>query len=113
MIKQTDGKVTRTAVTTLRAADRIDEIARMLGGVDITEQARAHAREMLGTVGSAGAKSPATTGKVATAPSEPTVAPGPRPPVAPKPAASPKAIATPAATPKSGTAPRKKGARAR
>jgi hypothetical protein len=26
----------------------VDEIARMLGGIDITEQARAHAREMLG-----------------------------------------------------------------
>ncbi len=112
VIKQTDGKVTRTAVTTLRAADRIDEIARMLGGVDITEQAWAHAREMLGSVGSAGAKSPAATKKVATAAPEPTVAPGPRPPVAPKPAVSPKAVAMPAATPKSGAAPKKKGARA-
>jgi DNA repair protein RecN (Recombination protein N) len=27
--------------------ERVDEIARMLGGIDITEQARAHAREML------------------------------------------------------------------
>jgi DNA repair protein RecN (Recombination protein N) len=112
VIKQTDGKVTRTAVTTLRAADRIDEIARMLGGVDITEQAWAHAREMLGSVGSAGAKSPAATKKVATAAPEPTVAPGPRPPVAPIPAVSPKAVAMPAATPKSGAAPKKKGARA-
>ena len=47
VIKQTDGKVTRTVVKILSAADRIDEIARMLGGVDVSEQARAHAREML------------------------------------------------------------------
>lgn len=45
--KLSDGKVTRTAVKTLAAAERVDEIARMLGGVDITEQARAHARDML------------------------------------------------------------------
>jgi len=45
--KLTDGKITRTTVKPLSAPDRVDEIARMLGGVDITEQARAHAREML------------------------------------------------------------------
>jgi len=45
--KQTDGQATRTAVTPLSAAERVDEIARMLGGIDVTEQARAHAREML------------------------------------------------------------------
>jgi DNA repair protein RecN (Recombination protein N) len=47
VIKQTDGKVTRTAVKPLSADERADEIARMLGGVNVTEQARAHAREML------------------------------------------------------------------
>ena len=45
--KLTDGKTTRTAVSRWRRAERVDEIARMLGGIDITEQARAHAREML------------------------------------------------------------------
>jgi DNA repair protein RecN (Recombination protein N) len=45
--KLSDGKITRTAVKPLSAAERTDEIARMLGGIDITEQARAHAREML------------------------------------------------------------------
>jgi DNA repair protein RecN (Recombination protein N) len=45
--KQSDGQATRTAVTPLSAAERVDEIARMLGGIDVTEQARAHAREML------------------------------------------------------------------
>jgi DNA repair protein RecN (Recombination protein N) len=45
--KLSDGKVTRTAVKPLSAPERVDEIARMLGGVDISEQARAHARDML------------------------------------------------------------------
>jgi DNA repair protein RecN (Recombination protein N) len=45
--KLSDGKITRTAVKPLKPAERVDEIARMLGGVDITEQARAHAHEML------------------------------------------------------------------
>jgi DNA repair protein RecN (Recombination protein N) len=45
--KLTDGKITRTAVKPLGPPERIDEIARMLGGIDISEQARAHAREML------------------------------------------------------------------
>jgi DNA repair protein RecN (Recombination protein N) len=45
--KLTDGKITRTAVKPLGTLERVDEIARMLGGIDITEQARAHARDML------------------------------------------------------------------
>jgi DNA repair protein RecN (Recombination protein N) len=45
--KLSDGKITRTAVKPLGRAERVDEIARMLGGIDITDQARAHAREML------------------------------------------------------------------
>ena len=45
--KLSDGKNTRTAVKRLGTAERVDEIARMSGGIDITEQARAHAREML------------------------------------------------------------------
>jgi DNA repair protein RecN (Recombination protein N) len=45
--KLTDGKIARTAVANLDAEARVDEIARMLGGIDITEQARAHARDML------------------------------------------------------------------
>ena len=32
---------------TLNPNERIDELARMLGGIDITDQAREHAREML------------------------------------------------------------------
>ena len=45
--KLSDGKITRTAVKPLGQPERVDEIARMLGGIDITEQARAHARDML------------------------------------------------------------------
>jgi DNA repair protein RecN (Recombination protein N) len=45
--KLSDGKITRTAVKPLGATERTDEIARMLGGIDITDQARAHARDML------------------------------------------------------------------
>jgi DNA repair protein RecN (Recombination protein N) len=45
--KLSDGKITRTAVKPLSTAERTDEIARMLGGVEITGQARAHAAEML------------------------------------------------------------------
>ncbi len=48
VLKSTDGRSTRTHITTLGVEERVDEIARMLGGVDITPQARAHAREMLG-----------------------------------------------------------------
>jgi DNA repair protein RecN (Recombination protein N) len=45
--KLTDGKTTRTALTQLSAEDRVEEIARMLGGVEITAKAREHAKEML------------------------------------------------------------------
>ena len=43
----TDGQ-THTSITLLENNQRVEEIARMLGGVDITEQTLAHAREMLG-----------------------------------------------------------------
>jgi DNA repair protein RecN (Recombination protein N) len=49
--KLTDGKTTRTSLTTLTAEDRIEELARMLGGVDVTPKAREHAREMLQVAG--------------------------------------------------------------
>jgi DNA repair protein RecN (Recombination protein N) len=52
VIKLTDGKVTRTAVKPLTREERVDEIARMSGGINITDQARAHAREMLAAAGS-------------------------------------------------------------
>jgi len=45
--KLTDGTTTETRIEALDATARIDELARMLGGVDITEQTRRHAREMI------------------------------------------------------------------
>jgi DNA repair protein RecN (Recombination protein N) len=45
--KLTDGKTTRTALTDLSTGDRVEEIARMLGGVEVTAKAREHAKEML------------------------------------------------------------------
>jgi DNA repair protein RecN (Recombination protein N) len=45
--KLTDGKTTRTALHQLEEGERIEEIARMLGGVSITDKAREHAAEML------------------------------------------------------------------
>jgi len=42
----TQGK-TRTDIEVLTAPDRIDEVARMLGGMKITPQTLAHAKEML------------------------------------------------------------------
>lgn len=47
--KITDGKSTRTGVAKLRNRERIDELARMLGGVAITDKTREHAAEMLKT----------------------------------------------------------------
>jgi DNA repair protein RecN (Recombination protein N) len=52
--KRSPGGSTRTTIERLSDADRVDEIARMLGGVDITSQARAHAREMLELAGDPG-----------------------------------------------------------
>ena len=45
--KQSKGDNTTTQVTPLQAEQRTDEIARMLGGIDITEQTLSHAKEML------------------------------------------------------------------
>jgi DNA repair protein RecN (Recombination protein N) len=45
--KLTDGRTTRTTLTELTANDRIEELARMLGGIEVTSKAREHARDML------------------------------------------------------------------
>ena len=45
--KRTDDGETRTALALLGAEERVEEIARMLGGARITERTREHAREML------------------------------------------------------------------
>ncbi len=45
--KLSDGKTSRTNVRRLSDEERIEELSRMLGGVEITDQARAHAQEMI------------------------------------------------------------------
>jgi DNA repair protein RecN (Recombination protein N) len=52
--KLTDGKTTRTALTELSAGDRVEELARMLGGIEVTAKAREHAKEMLKVATDAG-----------------------------------------------------------
>jgi DNA repair protein RecN (Recombination protein N) len=49
--KLTDGKTTRTSISELTMDERAEEIARMLGGTEITSKAREHAREMLQMAG--------------------------------------------------------------
>jgi DNA repair protein RecN (Recombination protein N) len=45
--KVTDGKSTRTRLHVLTKDERVEELARMLGGVEITQKTLAHAAEML------------------------------------------------------------------
>jgi DNA repair protein RecN (Recombination protein N) len=45
--KVTDGKATRTSVQPLNKTARVEELARMLGGVEITTKTLEHAAEML------------------------------------------------------------------
>ncbi len=45
--KLTDGETTRTLIRGLKGPERVEELSRMLGGVEITERTRAHAAEMI------------------------------------------------------------------
>lgn len=47
IMKITDGKSTKTGITQLGEDERVEELARMLGGVEITKRTREHAAEML------------------------------------------------------------------
>jgi len=47
IMKITDGKSTKTGITQLGDDERVEELARMLGGVEITKRTREHAAEML------------------------------------------------------------------
>jgi len=38
---------TRTAVSKLSKTERIEEVARMLGGIDLTKESLAHAKKMV------------------------------------------------------------------
>jgi DNA repair protein RecN (Recombination protein N) len=49
--KLTDGKTTRTTISELTMDERAEELARMLGGLEVTGKAREHAREMLQLAG--------------------------------------------------------------
>lgn len=46
VVKRSDGKTTRTEINRMSEEQRIEELARMLGGVEITEHTRRHAAEM-------------------------------------------------------------------
>jgi DNA repair protein RecN (Recombination protein N) len=48
--KARDSDATHTAVAQLSCEQRVEEIARMLGGVDLTDESLAHARKMVSTV---------------------------------------------------------------
>jgi len=45
--KDSDGTTTRSAVRQLDEISRVDELARMLGGIEITKETRANAKQML------------------------------------------------------------------
>jgi DNA repair protein RecN (Recombination protein N) len=55
--KLTDGKTTRTSLSELTMDERAEELARMLGGLEVTGKAREHAREMLHLAGNPDPKS--------------------------------------------------------
>jgi DNA repair protein RecN (Recombination protein N) len=67
--KLTDGRTTRTALAELSGEERIEELARMLGGVEVTAKAREHARDMLAAAspGTRPARAPAAEGSEDTA----------------------------------------------
>jgi DNA repair protein RecN (Recombination protein N) len=49
--KLTDGKTSRTEVLRLDADERVEELSRMLGGIEVTARTRAHAAEMIDRAG--------------------------------------------------------------
>ncbi|HET9389269.1 MAG TPA: hypothetical protein VFO44_06455, partial [Steroidobacteraceae bacterium] len=103
--KLNDGKTTRTALTELGPQDRVEELARMLGGIEVTARAREHAREML-KVPAQPEGDPAPTTRVAVPPqgeARETLAPEMSRPAAP--AGVPRAAASRAAVPAPATAP--------
>ena len=51
VVKQTDGKISRTEVRPLTSKERVEELSRMLGGVEVTARTRAHAAEMIDRAG--------------------------------------------------------------
>jgi DNA repair protein RecN (Recombination protein N) len=51
VVKHTDGKISRTEVRRLTSKERVEELSRMLGGVEVTARTRAHAAEMIERAG--------------------------------------------------------------
>jgi len=47
-VETDDGRV-EVAVRTLGESEQVEELARMLGGLEVTDATRQHAREMLAT----------------------------------------------------------------
>ena len=47
--KHSEANTTISQITSLNRQERVEEVARMLGGTEITETTRRHARELLGT----------------------------------------------------------------
>ena len=47
IVKLTDGRSSRTQIRRLSRDERVEELSRMLGGVEITAATRAHAAEMI------------------------------------------------------------------
>jgi DNA repair protein RecN (Recombination protein N) len=66
--KQTRGNITLAAVAPLSANERVEEIARMLGGLTITEATRRHASEMLQSARDGGISPPREKKRVASGP---------------------------------------------
>ena len=60
--KLTGRDSTHTRISPLSAEQRVEEIARMLGGVEVTESTRAHAREMIERAGHAAVSNATRTG---------------------------------------------------
>ena len=54
VLKQSGEQSTRTGIRSLSAEERVEELARMLGGVEITARTRAHAEEMIERAGARG-----------------------------------------------------------
>jgi len=63
--KLTDGRRTRTTLTELTADERVEELARMLGGIEVSARAREHARDMLAAATATGKPTPRTAGRAA------------------------------------------------
>jgi DNA repair protein RecN (Recombination protein N) len=60
--KISDGRTSRTALAELSAEERTEELARMLGGIEVTAKAREHAREMLKAALAGTGPTPASSG---------------------------------------------------